>query len=285
MLQTTVLKFGEVELQVNDATPPLRSYWRYLLAASAVVAVASLALAAACCAIITRWNAAVGVGSYVVVLLAGWKLKPALPTKLWQHFGSEVERQSLAALVEMDREAPAESRIRVRGCAYDLAQLPVTRTYPFEPIVIRCLSQSIQTIASGGALAVFIVLSVLVMLALTKPVWLIGFVAVILLGLLVARLADQPTYLRVRPGRLEVIRYPVLFRGSPSVQEFDLRSRSVSINYGAHKMFIVIDTEVGSPLYLPRYCTWRPTELAAAVLQGAICDHPAHRVDSDALVG
>ncbi len=93
-----------------------------------------------------------------------------------------------------------------------------------------------------------------------------------------------PTYLRISPGRLEVMRYRFLGVGTPAITVIDLRTARVLIDLGAG--FIKIgDDAAARQIVLPNYGP-RWTDIARAVLESA--RHEGDFVEGlpkDALVG
>lgn len=93
-----------------------------------------------------------------------------------------------------------------------------------------------------------------------------------------------PTYLRVTPGRLDVMRYRFLGAGVPAVTTFDLRSVRLLIDLGAGAVLIGEEgneQRVVLSDYGPRW-----TEIARALLEAARYQGPlAEPLPDDALVG
>jgi hypothetical protein len=91
-----------------------------------------------------------------------------------------------------------------------------------------------------------------------------------------------PTYLRLVPGRLDVIRYSLLGRGVVECVKHDLRSSAVLVDLNQHCVFLATDgitTEVS-------YGAVRdPYDFAHAVLLAAVSTHKPAPLPDDALVG
>lgn len=93
-----------------------------------------------------------------------------------------------------------------------------------------------------------------------------------------------PTYLRITPGRLEVLRYKFLGTGTPTLTSFDLRSARILIDLGAGSVKIG-DDDTAAHIVLPDYGP-RWTDIARALLEAARYQgEHTENLPKDALVG
>jgi hypothetical protein len=92
-----------------------------------------------------------------------------------------------------------------------------------------------------------------------------------------------PTYIRVVPGRLDVLAYPILGSGAPALHSYDLRSMQViAMPMGVVRLFEKQDDQDGEEeakavkkaLVLTTSLPWDHRRYARAVLRGAISTAP-----------
>lgn len=93
-----------------------------------------------------------------------------------------------------------------------------------------------------------------------------------------------PTYFRVSPGRFDLVRYPMLGAGRPTVTGFDLRRSRVRLH--AAGQFLVIETpdRIVHSLHFGQW-TPRRLELTRAILQAARWRFDTPALPDDDLVG
>lgn len=93
-----------------------------------------------------------------------------------------------------------------------------------------------------------------------------------------------PTYLRIAPGRADVLRFGFLGRGRPSFETFDLRASEVVVI--THSFIALVRGGPTEP--------WRPlvyagsldrTRVVRALLAAAVSEHPTPPMPDDALLG
>lgn len=95
-----------------------------------------------------------------------------------------------------------------------------------------------------------------------------------------------PTYLRVSPGRLDVIRYGLLGAGTPRVRRMDLRRARVLVNLRAQTV-IVEPSEDSERMLVVQLNQWGApnTELARSLFEAARWEGEHSTLPDDALVG
>ncbi len=95
-----------------------------------------------------------------------------------------------------------------------------------------------------------------------------------------------PTYLRVSPGRLDVVRYGLMGSGTPHVQRIDLRAARVLVNLRAMTV-IVQPAESAERTLVVQINQWGApnTELARSLFEAARWEGDHSPLPDDALVG
>ncbi|CAG0995973.1 hypothetical protein PHYC_02564 [Phycisphaerales bacterium] len=93
-----------------------------------------------------------------------------------------------------------------------------------------------------------------------------------------------PTYLRVSPGRLDVLSFGLLGSGKPAIRTFDLRAHSVLLNLVGRQLRLK-DASGAECLVDLGSWTPRPLELARAVFEAARWKHDVSELPDDELVG
>lgn len=94
-----------------------------------------------------------------------------------------------------------------------------------------------------------------------------------------------PVYLRIAPGRLDVFKYGFLGRGAPRVKKFDVRVDRVMLDVRSNTIRVVgADEKQSSIINLGMLCPQK-VEIARAVIEAAISEHPTPPLPDDALVG
>lgn len=93
-----------------------------------------------------------------------------------------------------------------------------------------------------------------------------------------------PTYFRVVPGRLDVLKYSMLGSGKPEVQKVDLRQGRLSVEAATGRLRI--DLPSGERLYTQFHgSSSNKIEFAKAIAEAAISPHPTPPLPDDELVG
>lgn len=93
-----------------------------------------------------------------------------------------------------------------------------------------------------------------------------------------------PTYYRVVPGRVDIMKYGMLGPGAPDVEKLDLRACRVSADAGSGA--VRIELADGTRKYLQfQGTTASRMEFAKVVAEAAISPHPTPPLPDDALVG
>ncbi len=108
-------------------------------------------------------------------------------------------------------------------------------------------------------------------------IFLVGIGGAMLIGS-----AVYPTYLRVVPGRIDVMECALLGRRIIQVRRIDLRTRAVTMDVG--RQMLHIDTVQKFEL-IPFAAIWDRWGFAHAVLSAAICTHTPPPLPDDELVG
>ena len=94
--------------------------------------------------------------------------------------------------------------------------------------------------------------------------------------------AIWPVYLRVVPGRLDILRYNTLGRTVSEIVKHDLRTSAVLVDLNQRCVFLAKDgitTEIGFGAVRDPY------EFAHAVLTAAVSTHQPAPLPDDALIG
>jgi hypothetical protein len=92
-----------------------------------------------------------------------------------------------------------------------------------------------------------------------------------------------PAYLRMSPGRVDILEYGLLGSGAPRVRHIDLRGAKVLVMSSMRG--IVIEPPDGPPLVVQCGTTLRWHELVRALFNAARSKHPTPAMPDDALVG
>lgn len=95
-----------------------------------------------------------------------------------------------------------------------------------------------------------------------------------------------PTYLRISPGRLDVVRFPFLGAGRPRVRSIDLRSARVLVNLHAQSVVVEPADEMARALVV-QINQWGASnvELARALFEAARWEGEMLTLPDDALLG
>lgn len=95
-----------------------------------------------------------------------------------------------------------------------------------------------------------------------------------------------PTYLRISPGRLDVLRYPLLGAGKPRVRTIDLRHARVLVNLRAQSV-IVEPADAHTPALAVQTNQWGASnvELARALFEAGRWEGDTLALPEDALLG
>lgn len=93
-----------------------------------------------------------------------------------------------------------------------------------------------------------------------------------------------PTYFRLSPGRLDVMRFSIFGRGRPIVETFDLRRCRVMVN-GRVGALLLTTPDGKQSLYVWGWLMRRRSELIVAIFEAARSRHPTPPLPDDALVG
>ncbi len=186
-------------------------------------------------------------------------------------------------------------RVRVIGHVDELLRLscePIDITHGFEPGVYRiaCAVEpkwrrwgKLSALCGAGVLA-YVILSVLC--GDPVPIGYTTLVAGCALGR-ASRAFVWPTYLRVSPGRLEVMQYGVLGIGKPRVRIHDLRTSRVGLRVNGALIVFPAGSEEGEvfPAASSRWLERMPLEFERTVIAAALTNVEAAPLPDDELIG
>lgn len=201
-------------------------------------------------------------------------------------------------------------RVRLIGRPDKAEPLVPESADAFEPVVVFAwlavppspAGYRVWVVASVAAFLVWMVLKATPPFNMNLGYW--GVLACIGLGGVAAALAT-PTYFRVVPGRLDVMRFNFLYSRKPTLESYDLRTSRVLVDVRAR--IIVIEPperpeEAAQPrskgrsgrkprgpvpgsIEITLICLPGAGELARAVLRGAVTAAPAPPLPDDELIG
>ena len=242
--------------------------------ATIVFVVALIALSYFLPSTIAAWIAG---GISLLVLVARWLL-------------GRIGMEHVQSARELVRASPAIGRVRCNGKARKLARiiaLGAIEDRMFEPQVFLSIGaapsprrkQVVQIVAGiliAGAAAWA---EWHFMRRLTAPyfIFLAGVAGAMLVGTVV-----YPTYLRVVPGRIDIMECALLGRRIIRVRRIDLRSRAVTIDAGAQLLHV---DAVPKFELIPFAAIWDRWAFAHAALMAAVSSHTPPPLPDDALVG
>ncbi|HYD00978.1 MAG TPA: hypothetical protein VEB22_07100 [Phycisphaerales bacterium] len=164
------------------------------------------------------------------------------------------------------------------------------RDEPFEPVVI--FTPRIFPLPGAGT-AVLVVTTIafnalLVLLKKTTTLPVMGFGWLTIMAGIAVGVAVQiliwPTYTRVAPGRLDVMRFR-LGSGRPEVTTINLRRACVLAHLSQSSLFVKPPAPGARWQLLSLRGVWNGAELTHAVLRGAASTAPTPPLPSDQLVG
>jgi hypothetical protein len=193
-------------------------------------------------------------------------------------------------ILELEMKPVAwDPRLKAYGEEKELRPLAELPDVPFEPMI----AQDIRPGGRGGAVIVnlWYGLSVVLILLLkrlatnswaTSGLWAFIFVVMIVM---LPRLWCYifPTYYRVVPGRLDVLRGSPFAR-TPWVRErYDLRTAQVTARFDIHTAYLYWPGK--RSLEINWGTISEPEEFVKTVFQAAVCTHAAPPLPDDALLG
>jgi hypothetical protein len=183
------------------------------------------------------------------------------------------------------------ARVACTGSPEDLARLerlgPVDPE-AFEPYIVRAANpmpsprQRLANLAAfAGAMGAGVVFGLSEVgrgFSVAAPVFMVGT------AMAIATVSSRlwPVYLRVSPGRLDVVRFDLWGRAVGGVERHDLRSSAVLVDIGQSCVFIArggVTRDVAFGGVRDRHA------LAHAVLRGALCRAETPPLPDDSLVG
>jgi hypothetical protein len=200
-----------------------------------------------------------------------------------------LKRRRQEAFSSIDRknfQVKANARLRVSGNALELNRLVDIRDVPFEPVVFeRVYAATSMPIVFALGMLVGTVLMILWIVYL--PIRMNGGVLGGLwqcIGLVVVWLVARmrPTYYRVVPGRLEIMRFNALTNRSQMLKQWDLRSVRLFVAFD--RQLVELTDGTGSAT-IRLWGISEPYKFVEALLQGAISTYPAPPLPDDQLLG
>jgi hypothetical protein len=182
--------------------------------------------------------------------------------------------------------------------------LPITSD-PFEPVIVRLLfaansgSAFIWTwiAASLGSVGLIYLISIAPGIKMTLgpvSIWSFGYFVFAFAGFFGALVAAAifPTYLRIVPGRVDVLKFGLLGRGVRSLETFNVREDrvEVALKVGAAIVQEYTPEPRAHGAAVARRAiifagSFERAKLARAILAAAVSEHPTPPLPDDALVG
>jgi hypothetical protein len=177
------------------------------------------------------------------------------------------------------------ARLNAFGRREELAPLAELYNIPFEPVIIeRVLAErSIVWIwVLGGIVAVIIQL---ILGHVAQVGWTNFGPALYPIGMLIVWLIQRlrPTYYRIVPGRMDVLRFSLLTNRARIAERYDLRTSRITARFDRGQIEFDADGEQTRTLKL--FGLSRPYSFVAALFQGAISTHTAPPLPDDSLLG
>lgn len=178
------------------------------------------------------------------------------------------------------------SRVTVHGTKRDLSDLYPILDTQFEPMIFQQLLRTwVLVIFTVGMITIpFVAFFFMDVLWISS----VSSILAICLGQLAAVAAwifEQvfPVYLRIVPGRMDLMRFSSFRRNGKRTRSFDLRSVKISVRCDTKTIEIQEPGQVRYRINLFWFLT--PYDLARGVLQGAVSTHPAPPLPDDELLG
>jgi len=190
-------------------------------------------------------------------------------------------------------------RLLCRGEPEELRHACDLRDVPFEPVIVQYSSWTdtighywkvvlpVFLLVTFGPLLVLLLMGVSFgNIVSTCNVWLmlVTSLATVIVAWLIKWL--YPTYYRVVPGRLDIVRYKWWADRARSIERFDLReARKIEVNYANQNVVIeAAPSEPDCPVIYLSHIRERH-RLAEAILMAAISTSPAPPLPDDELLG
>jgi hypothetical protein len=217
-------------------------------------------------------------------------------------------RRSYLDNMELDK-LPMNSDPRRRVCCVGSQAairrlLPITSD-PFEPVIVRLLFAANSgaafiwtwVAASLGSVGLIYLISIAPGIKMTLgpvSIWSFGYFVFAFAGFFGALVAAAifPTYLRIVPGRVDVLKFGVLGRGLRSLETFNVREARVEILLkvgaavvGPHQPHERTDGVAPKRRAIIFAGSFERAKLARAILAAAVSEHPTPPLPDDALVG
>ena len=201
-----------------------------------------------------------------------------------------VAREHVEAARVWIETSPMTSRVSCMGVPRKIARMAALGPIEdrmFEPQVFLSIGSTksparkrIVQIVSGSVIvivAVWIEWSFMHRVTAPYILFLAGIGGAMLIGS-----AAYPTYLRVVPGRIDIMECALLGRRIISVRRIDLRSRAVTLDAG--KQLLHVDS-IPNVDVIPFTAIWNAWGFAHAALSAAISTHEPPPLPDDELVG
>ncbi len=175
------------------------------------------------------------------------------------------------------------ARLNAFGRPEELAPLAELRDTCFEPVIMeRELAgwSIVSVVLLGSAVALLLRL----FLDLLTP-GLIGNVSFLLypIGMFIVWLIQRlrPTYYRIVPGRMDIMRFSVLTNRATIVDRWDLRNSHITVRFDRQ----LVGLGMSETRHVRLAGLTEPHRFVAAVFQGAISTHETPPLPDDALLG
>jgi hypothetical protein len=206
------------------------------------------------------------------------------PFVAWDMLGRRRDKVRLGELEALGEKDEVEPRIQVRGRAVELLEIAGLPDASFEPRIFR-VAQRYLGLSLESQLVVLILCGVGVVFGLFArarfPCFLMPLLiwVVLLYGLL-----RSPSYYRVIPGRVDILRFPTLRQHPDHVEQIDLRGAKVRIDLTSTKEYIHIQGRERTYQFR-RDDTCHPLGFAVAIAHAARTTAETPNIPMDALLG
>lgn len=175
------------------------------------------------------------------------------------------------------------SRLTASGRADELHPIAVLTDVPFEPAIFTKVVSD-GPFASLCAVILFISTCFWDMGARLFGAWFPFFLIVFTIyGLPYLLQRFAPTYYRIVPGRLDVLRGAFLGSRLYVQQSCDLRVAGIEVRF--NDRFARLALPNSKPITLTLSCIDEPYRFVESLFRAAVCTHPAPPVPDDALLG
>jgi hypothetical protein len=196
---------------------------------------------------------------------------------------SVVRRRCRRAVVGRLPEPFDGARLNAFGLPEELAPLAELRDTSFEPVIMERMMAEwsmVRIVVLGCALAISLRLLLdLLTPGLAGPVGSLSYPIGLLIVWLIQRL--RPTYYRIVPGRMDIMRFSVLTNRATILDRWDLRNAHITVRFERQR----VGLGMSETKHVRLFGLAEPHRFVAAVFQGAISTHEAPPLPDDALLG